>query len=254
MIARSEIEIEILKEGGQILARILSRTAELVAPGVSTLELNKFAEEQIGISRAASSFEGYRDPGSGRIYPASLCVSINDEIVHGLPGKRQIKEGDAVSLDLGIKHKGLFTDAAVTVVAGKSSPQNKKLVSVCKNSLAAGIKKCRAGAAVGDVGYAIESFAKSQGFVVIKELVGHGVGRKVHEEPQIPNWGRQGQGYRFKAGEVVALEPMITSGRPEIILAFDGWTWKTKDGSWTAHFEHTIIILEKGAEILTELG
>jgi methionyl aminopeptidase len=254
MIAGSKTEIEILKEGGQILASILARAAELVGPGVSALELNKFAEEQIEISRVASSFKGYRDPGSGKIYPASLCVSINDEIVHGLPDKRQIKEGDVVSLDLGIKHKGLFTDAAVSVIADSGNFEDRKLVAVCKKALAAGIKKCRAGAAIGDIGCAIETFAESQGFHVIKELVGHGVGRKVHEEPQIPNWGRRGRGYRFKAGEVVALEPMITFGRPEIFLAPDGWTWKTKDGSRTAHFEHTILITEKEAEILTDLG
>lgn len=253
MIVKSKTETEILKEGGRKLAAILLETAKLAAPGVSTRELNEFAEKQIEMNGIAPSFKGYRDPASGKVYPAGLCVSVNDEIVHGLPGNRQIKEGDLVSLDLGIKHKGFFTDAAVSVVVGKSSSQNKKLVAVCEKALLAGIKKCRAGAAIGDVGYAIESFAKSQGFNVIKELVGHGVGRKVHEEPQIPNWGRPGQGYRFKAGEVVALEPMITSGRPEIFLAPDGWTWKTKDGSPAAHFEHTLLITEKGAEILTEL-
>lgn len=253
MIAKSKKEIEILKEGGQILARILSFLAKEVKPGLTTAELNRLAEEEIVKANGESSFLGYKQSESGKIYPASICVSINDEIVHGLPGARKIQEGDVVSLDLGIKYRGLLTDAATTVAAGRADPKAQKLILVCREALGAGINECRAGRHVGDIGYAIQKYVESQGFKVIKELVGHGVGRKVHEEPQIPNWGKPGTGPALKEGQVLALEPMIVEGKPQIFLDKDCWTWRTKDGSRAAHFEHTVLVSEDRPIVLTLL-
>ena len=249
MIIKSKKEEKILKKGGQILARILSGVAKYARAGISTEELNRLAEEKILKAAAIPAFKGYKV--SGRVFPASLCVSINDEIVHGLPGARVLEDGDIVGLDLGIKYKGLFTDSALTVVIGKGDKQAQKLIAVCREALFIGIQQCRDGAHIGDVGHAIQSFVEAEGFQVVKELVGHGVGRRVHEEPMIPNYGKKGSGSRLKEGMVIALEPIIVEGRPQIFLDKDGWTWRTKDGSGAAHFEHTLLVTKNGAVILT---
>ncbi|MBI5787183.1 MAG: type I methionyl aminopeptidase [Candidatus Niyogibacteria bacterium] len=252
MVARSEKEIEILKEGGRMLARVLDLLAKNVEPGLKTIELDRLAEAEIKKSGGEPSFKGYHSKGDPP-YPATLCVSINDEVVHGIPGERVINDGDVVSLDLGVKYGGFFTDSALTVIAGKEDGESKKLISVCRRSLDAAIAECRVGASLGDIGHAVESFVSGKGFRVFRELVGHGVGRGVHEDPQIPNWGKPGVGLKLKEGMVLAIEPMITKGRAQIKLAPDRWTWKTRDGSPAAHFEHTILVKQTGAEILTVL-
>lgn len=252
MIAKSKKEIEILKKGGQILARVLSRLAKEARPGIKISEFDRIADAEIKKAGAEPSFKGYCQGGKFP-YPAVVCVSVNDEIVHGIPGQRILQAGDVVGIDLGVKYKGLFTDAAITVISGPdtSNKHSRRLISVCSSALDIGIAEARAGSRVGDIGHAIQSFVEKNGFRVIKELVGHGVGRAVHEEPQIPNWGRKGNGPALKEGQVLAIEPMITAGSPEIVSGADGWVWKTKDGATAAHFEHTILVKRDGSEILT---
>jgi len=250
MVVKSEKEIGILREGGRMLARILDLLAKNVEPGLKTIELDRLAEAEIKKAGGEPSFKGYHSKGDPP-YPASLCVSINDEVVHGIPKDMVIKDGDVVSLDLGVKYGGLYTDSAVSVVAGKGSEESKQLVSVCEGALDAAIAECRVGASLGDIGHAVQSFAEKKGFRVFKELVGHGVGLSVHEDPQIPNWGEPGTGMKLRRGMVLAIEPMITKGRISIKLAPDGWTWRTRDGSPAAHFEHTVLVKKDGAEVLT---
>ena len=252
MVARSQKEIDILRQGGKKLARILNLLKKSVRPGLKTIELELLAEFEMKKEGVESSFKGYRS-GKEPPYPAVVCVSINDEIVHGIPGNRVIKEGDVVSLDLGIKYGGLFTDLAVSVVAGKGSEESILLVSVCEGALDAGIAECRTGAHLGDIGHAVQSFVEKKEFKVFKELVGHGVGLSVHEDPQIPNWGEAVTGMKLKGGMVLAIEPMITKGRISIKLDSDGWTWKTRDGFPAAHFEHTVLVRKGSSEILTAI-
>lgn len=252
MVVKSKKEVEVLKEGGQILARILDLLAKKTKPGLKTIELDRLAEREIKNAGVMSSFKGYHSKGEPP-YPAAVCVSINDEVVHAIPSDRVIESGDVVSLDLGIKYKGLFTDSAVTVIAGEANANNRKLVSVCREALRVGIVECRAGARLGDIGQAIQSFVEKNGFKVFKELVGHGVGRSVHEDPQVPNWGRTGEGLKLKEGMVLAIEPMITQGKAQIKLDSDGWTWRTRDGYPAAHFEHTVLVKKGAPLILTVL-
>ncbi|MBI2038717.1 MAG: type I methionyl aminopeptidase [Candidatus Niyogibacteria bacterium] len=249
MIATTQKEIEILREGGRILARILSVVAEAAKPGVETRELDALAAREIKKAGAKSSFKGYHV--AGRKFPAVLCVSVNDEAVHGLPSKRVLKNGDLVGLDFGIWYKGLCTDAALTVGVGLLDEKAKQLNNVTRESLERAITVCKPGAHIGDIGHAVQSFAEARGFGVIRELVGHGVGLAVHEDPQIPNWGNIGTGEKLVEGMVIAIEPMLTEGSPKVYVAPDGWAWKTKDGSRASHFEHTLIITKTGAEVLT---
>lgn len=250
MTTKSEKEIKILREGGQILARILSYVAKEVRPGISTRTLDQLAEEEIRKADGKPAFKGYKI--AQRVYPATLCISVNDEIVHGIPRDHVLRKGDIVGLDLGIEYKGFFTDTAVTVPVGKIDKKVQKLLKVCREALMIGIRHIRPGATLGDYGQAVQSYVESHGFGVVRELVGHGVGKKVHEDPQIPNWGRKGTGAKFKEGMVIALEPIITEGDPRIFLDKDGWTYKTKDGSRAAHFEHTVLVTKKRIEILTK--
>lgn len=249
MIAKSEKEIEILREGGHMLARILSVVAEAAKVGVTTKELDTLAASEIKKVGAKSSFKGYHV--AGRKFPAVLCVSVNDEAVHGLPSKRILKDGDLVGLDFGIWHRGLCTDAALTVGVGAIDEKARQLNDTTRESLERAIAVCKPGAHIGDIGHAVQSLAESRGFGVIRELVGHGVGLGVHEDPQIPNWGRAGTGEILEEGMVIALEPMLTEGSPKVFIASDGWAWKTKDGGRASHFEHTLIITKTGAEVLT---
>ena len=252
MIATNKKEIEILREGGHKLARILSRLAGAVKPGVTTKDLDNLAVAEIKKEGVKSAFKGYRV--DDRPYPAVLCVSVNDEIVHGIPSGRVLREGDLVGLDFGIWYEGLCTDAALTVGIGTIDSAAKKLNDATREALERAIKVCRAGAHIGDIGHAVQSFAEAQGFGVVRELIGHGVGRAVHEDPQVPNWGKVGTGEELVEGMVIAIEPMLTEGRPNVFLADDGWTWKTKDGSRASHWEHTVIITKKGAEVVTRLS
>ena len=246
-------EINMLREGGKILASVLYEAAGMSVSGIKTIELDKLAEKRIREAGGRPSFKNYKTPDDKFPYPASLCVSINEEVVHGVPGERVLKDGDIVSLDLGMEYKGFYTDSAVTVSVGNISEQAKKLIETTKEALNLGIMAVKNGAFTGDIGYAIQSFAEKNGFNVVRKLVGHGLGRKVHEPPEIPNFGVKGKGEILREGEVIAIEPMITAGRHDIYLDKDLWTWKTKDGSLSAHFEHTIIVTKTGAEIITKI-
>ncbi|MFA6227284.1 MAG: type I methionyl aminopeptidase [Candidatus Paceibacterota bacterium] len=251
---KTKDEIEILREGGRRLALILQEVAKIVKPGVSTAELNTLAEKLVSDNGDKAAFLNYKPKGM-RPYPASICVSINDEIVHGIPNEnpRILKEGDIVSLDMGLTHKGLITDSAITVPVGKIDVESQKLLDATKLALYAGIKTIKADKYTGDIGFTVERIAKANGYGVVEDLCGHGVGYEVHEDPYIPNYGERGSGDKLKSGMVIAIEPMFNMGGKEIILADDGWTYKTKDGSRSAHFEHTVVVTSKGAEIITKL-
>lgn len=254
VIIKTEEEITILRDGGKRLARILAEVATHVRPGISSRELDAIAEGLIRDGGDEPAFKGYKPALHMRPFPASLCVSVNNEIVHGIPaGDVVLKEGDIVSLDLGLKHKGLFTDHAITVPVGKISKKEEELLRVTKEALHVGIQAAQGGNRVGDIGYAIEQFVKKNGgYGIVRDLSGHGVGRAIHEDPYIPNYGKAGKGELLKPGMVVAIEPMLNLGDDETIVARDGYTVKTADGSKSAHFEHTILITEGEPEILTQ--
>jgi len=257
MTTKNKNEIKILKEAGKILALILHKISLLTVPNTSSIELNKYAENLILKAGGIPSFKGYVDQDSKKIFPASLCVSLNEEVVHGIPHlKKILREGDIVGLDLGMKwpaKNGLYVDAAITLPVGKINPENHKLIEVCRAALYHGISKIKQNGNVGDIGFAVQNLSEKNGFNVVKNLVGHGVGKKVHEEPMIPNWGKLGQGIKIKKGMVLAIEPMITQGKERVILDKNGWTWKTADKSLSAHFEHTVLVTENGVEILTKI-
>lgn len=255
IIIKTPEEIEKLREGGRRLAALLAEVAALVRPGISALELEEFTQRRIKEMGDTPAFLNYKPAGHRTAYPAALIVSINAEVVHGIPtAKKILKEGDVVSLDLGIKHDGLFTDHAITVGVGALSKERTKLIQVTQEALAVALEALVPGARTGDVGHAVESFAKKQGgYGVVKALAGHGVGRAIHEDPFIPNYGRAGTGERFVPGMVVAIEPMLTLGSDEVVEGVDGYTMKTEDGSCAAHFEHTVLITETGYEILTQI-
>ncbi len=235
------------------MAAILKEIKAKARAGIKTIELDKLAESLILDAKGVPSFKGYSAGGSSGSYPASLCVSINDEVVHGIPTARELKDGDIVGLDIGMKYKGLFTDMAETIEIGKVNEKLFRLIEITRKSLEIGIKQVRAGARVGDIGHAIQKFVEASGFGVVHELVGHGVGKKVHEDPEIPNWGRAGTGTELKENMVIAIEPMVTLGSPEVFLDKDGWTWKTCDGKPAAHFEHTMVVTKDGPEVLTKI-
>ncbi|MEK7461911.1 MAG: type I methionyl aminopeptidase [Patescibacteria group bacterium] len=247
-------EIEILREGGRRLAEILSVLASKVAPGVSSFELEREALRMIKEGGDKPAFLGYSPQGARRPFPAALCLSINEEIVHGIPNETEkiIKEGDIVSLDFGLLHRGLITDAAVTVPAGVVGEQSKRLIETTKMALECGIKAAKPGNTIGDIGAAISKVVSKSGFTLTENLVGHGVGYKVHEDPFVPNFGIAGKGEKLAPGLVIALEPMVNVGKASNKILSDGYTIVTRDGSRSAHFEHTIAITEKGNIILTQ--
>ncbi len=247
-------EIEILREGGRRLAMILDTLAKAVRPGISTKELDDMAREMTLKGGDKPSFLNFKPAGAKRPYPASLCVSINHEVVHGIPNEEPkiLQEGDIVSLDMGLIHKKLITDGAVTVGVGAIDADSKKLLSVTRDALMLGIKAAKGGGYIGDIGYAIEQFVKPYNYGIAEGLAGHGVGYKVHEDPYVPNTGARGEGPLLKPGMVLALEPMLNMGTGAIVLDKDGYTLKTADGKRSAHFEHTILITEGAAEILTK--
>lgn len=246
-------EIEILREGGRRHARILAILASLVRPGISTQELEDEARKLIEVEGDKPAFLGYSPKGAKRPFPAALCVSINDEIVHGIPNEvdRIIQDGDLVSLDLGLVHEGLVTDAAITVCAGVGSNLDERLLSVAKGALQRGIEQAQPGNTTGDIGAAISEAVEKSGFSLAEDLAGHGVGYAVHEDPFVPNLGRRGEGERLVPGMVIAIEPMVNAGSAGIKVADDGYTIKTRDRSRSAHFEHTVAITENGHIILT---
>lgn len=257
IIIKTPEEIEILREGGRRLATVLYAVKEKVAPGVSTKELDMYAEKLIREGGDVPAFLNYRPAGASTPFPASLCVSVNDEVVHGIPSAKKIlKEGDIVSLDLGLKHKGMFTDMAITVPVGVISEANKKLLQATEQALIVGINSAYGGSTTGDVGSAIEAFVKSRKenkYGIVEVLSGHGVGKAIHEDPYIPNFGKAGNGEKLVPGMVVALEPMLNSGTKNVTIDDDDWTFRTADRKRSAHFEHTILITDGEAEILTKV-
>ncbi len=245
-------EIVALRESGKRLGRILHAVKAEIKVGVTTKYLDEVAERLIREGGDTPPFLNYTPHGARQPFPASLCVSINDEIVHGIPSDRVIKDGDLVSIDLGVLHKGMITDAALTVAVGDVPEQLKTLIAETERALYAGIKAARAGGHIGDIGAAIERIGLSKGYGLVRELGGHGVGHKVHEDPYVPNYGKKGNGPILKAGMVIAIEPMFMLGSEDIRMMPDGYTIVTEDGSLSAHFEHTIVITDKGSEIVTQ--
>lgn len=236
------------------MATVLHKVKEMVAPGVSTHELDKYAEKLIREYGDEPAFLNYKPDGADTPFPASLCTSVNEEIVHGIPSKNKIlKEGDIISIDLGLKHKGLFTDMAFTVPVGEVSNGNKKLLKITEQALMVGINAIKPGGRVGDIGHAIESFVRPHRYGIVEVLAGHGVGRAIHEDPYIPNFGEKGKGAKLVPGMVVAIEPMLNNGTKNVDLKDDGYTYVTADGKKSAHFEHTVLITKDGAEILTTI-
>jgi methionyl aminopeptidase len=239
-------EIQIMRQAGRILAQVMKEVVEMAKPGIKTKDLDKAAEGLILKYGAKPSFKGYQG------FPAAFCISVNEEIVHCLPSERKLQEGDIVSLDGGLVLNGFQSDMAVTVPVGKVSPEAQRLIRVARESLKKGIKKIKPGRTVGDIGNAVQRYAESQGYNVVRELCGHGIGRQLHEDPQIPNYGKKGGGEKIKEGMVFCLEPMITAGDWKIKRAKDGYGCQTKDGSLSAHFEQTIAVRKDGCEVLTK--
>jgi methionyl aminopeptidase len=253
MTISNEHEKQDLIEGGKRLGEILRALRDTVAPGITAEQLDDMAEHLIRDGGDEPSFLGYTPEGAHRPYPAALCVSINDEVVHGIPNESQkvLKEGDIVGLDLGLTHNGIVVDAAITVPVGEVDAKTKKLLAATEKALLAGIKAAVPGKHVGDIAHAIQKVIEDAGFTVVKELGGHGVGELVHEEPFIPNFGRPGEGEKLEEGMVLALEPIANMGKASVVLSPDGYTFRTKDGSRSAHFEHTILLEKDGPRIIT---
>ncbi len=245
IIIKSDEEIKAMRQAGKIVGTILRILSEQVKPGMKTKELDIIAERELKKGGAISSFKGYRG------FPANVCVSVNNEIVHGIPGERVLNEGDIVSLDFGVIFKDFQGDAALTVAVGEVSPEAMELIKATRGSLEAGIAAARAGATLGDVSAAIQNYAESRGYSVVHEYTGHGIGREMHEDPQIPNFGLPGTGPVLKKGMTLALEPMLCAGDWRTRLSADHWTVLTADGSLSAHFEHTIAVNDTEPEVLT---
>jgi methionyl aminopeptidase len=248
---KSPREIEIMRRANVIVAEVLGALKERVAPGVTTLELDALAEELTLKKNAIPAFKGYNV--AGRIYPCCLCASINDEIVHGIPSKRALREGDIIGLDYGVIYEGYYGDSAVTVGVGRVNEDARRLMSITEKSLYKGIEQLHDGKRLGDLGSVVQEVAESAGFSVVRAFVGHGIGKKLHEEPPVPNYGEPDRGLRLKEGMVLAIEPMLNAGSYEVEIKEDGWTAVTKDGSLAAHFEHSVAITKDGPYILSQL-
>jgi len=243
---KTQEEIKIISEGGKILAAALKELEKMAKPGVTTMELNRAAEALILSHGAKPAFKGYAG------FPYALCASVNENIVHGYPSSYALKDGDLLKLDLGVLYKGFNTDSAITVAIGNVSYETKRLINVTKKSLRLGIKKAKIGNTIGDIGNTIQRFVEDQGFGVVRDLCGHGIGKTVHEDPKVPNFGKRGSGEPLKEGMVICIEPMVTMGDYRIKPSADGYGYATNDGSLSAHFEHTIAITAKGPIILSE--
>ncbi len=236
-----------MEKANRIVAEILEEVKERVRPGVETRELDELAEAGCRRHKVEPAFKGYRG------YPSSICVSVNEEIVHGIPGSRRIKDGDLVSLDFGVRYDGYYGDAALTVPVGEVSPEARKLLAATQESLDAAIAQVQVGARLTNISHAVQTVVEGHGFAVIREFVGHGIGRSLHEDPQIPNFGPPGRGPVMQAGLTLAIEPMTCSGSWRVRILGDGWTAVTQDGSLAAHFEHTVALTDKGAVVLSRL-
>lgn len=242
---KTEKDIEMLRKSGTILAKILKKIQELIKPGITTLEIDRLAEELIAKEGGFPAFKGYKK------FPSALCTSINEEIVHGIPSTRRLQEGDIISLDLGINYAGFYADAAITLPIGRVDYQKKKLIEVAKSALYEGIKQAKPENHLSDISYSIQNYVEKNGFSVVRQFVGHGIGYELHEEPEIPNFGRPYQGPLLRQGMVFAIEPMVNTGTWEAEILDNGWTAVTKDGLASAHFEHTVAITKDGPQILT---
>jgi methionyl aminopeptidase len=246
VIFKSKDEIDRIHKASQIVAQALDVLERNLEPGMSTLELDAIAESEIRKAGGLPAFKGYRG------FPATLCVSVNEEIIHGIPSQKKLKEGDIVGLDLGAIWEGFYGDAARTCAVGKISDEATKLLEVTEKSLMIGIEQAKPGNRIGDIGHAVQEFVEGHGYTVVRDFVGHGIGRNLHEDPQIPNYGNRGQGHRIKAGMVIATEPMVCQGQAEVEILPDNWTAITRDRSLAAHFEHSIAITNEGPWILSQ--
>ena len=247
IVCRSAAEIEKLRRVNEIVARVLSEIRQMALPGVTTQQIDESAEALVRAAGAEPAFKGYHG------YPATVCASINEQVVHGIPSARPLVDGDVVSLDMGAKLDGFFGDCAITVAVGRVSSQAEKLLRVTEEALFRGIEVVKAGARVSDIGAAVQQHVEASGFSVVREFVGHGIGTSLHEEPQIANYGPSGRGPRLSPGMVLAIEPMVNAGAAGVRVLTDGWTAVTRDGSLSAHFEHTVVVTQDGCEILTAL-
>jgi methionyl aminopeptidase len=245
IIHKTREELIKMDEANRIVKGTLARLAEAVRPGVTTLDLELLAEQCIREAGAEPAFKGYRG------FPCCLCVSVNDEVVHGIPSKKRVlREGDLVSLDFGVVWKGYYGDSAVTVPVGNIRPEHEKLMKITREATEKGIEKMKAGARLSDISHAVQTFVEAHGYGVVRDFVGHGIGTSLHEDPQLPNYGVPGRGPRLEPGMVLAIEPMVTEKSPEVYVESDGWTARTRDGGWAAHFEHSVAITENGPWIL----
>jgi methionyl aminopeptidase len=245
IVCKSAAEIEKMRAANQLVARILEELAALVTPGVTTAELDAAAEARVRAAGAEPAFKGYRG------YPATLCASANEQVVHGIPSAHPLKSGDIISLDMGVKLDGFYGDSAITVGVGSVTEAVANLLLVTQEALDRGIAQVRIGGRISDIGHAIQKHVEAHGYSVVREFVGHGIGASLHEEPQIANYGEPGRGPRMAEGMTLAIEPMVNMGRPAVKVLADGWTAITRDGSWSAHFEHTVAVTKAGPDILT---
>jgi methionyl aminopeptidase len=245
IVFKSEKEIDAIRKSSRIVAQVLADLRRMIEPGITTKDLDAIAEKRAREMGAVPAFKGYRD------YPSSLCTSINEEIIHGIPSSRKLKDGDILSLDFGVIYDGYFGDAAVTYPVGESSPEAKRLIDAAEMAFFKGFEKIREGNRISDISHAIQNSVEEQGFSVIRAFVGHGIGMSLHEEPQIPNFGPPGRGPKMKKGLVLAIEPMIAAGDWNVEIKDDNWTAVTKDRSLSAHYEHTVALTNQGPEILS---
>jgi methionyl aminopeptidase len=248
---KTPAEIDKMRKPAHIVGTILAELRTLIRPGVTTGELDRVAEKRINEFGARSAFKNYKV--GPNVFPAVLCASVNEEVVHGIPNDRPVEEGDILSLDFGVEIDGFFGDSAFTAAVGEIDEESRRLLEVTERSLFAGIAEMKPGGRIGDIGAAVQEVAENEGFSVVRDFVGHGIGRALHEDPQVPNFGSRGKGRGLRAGMVLAVEPMVNVGTPEVRVLDDGWTAVTADGRRSAHFEHTIAITENGAEILTKV-
>jgi len=248
IVCKSPAELELMKAANALVAEILAELRAAVAPGVTTADLDALAEQRVRAAGAEPAFKGYHG------YPATICASVNEEVVHGIPSGRALVEGDILSVDLGVRLEGFYGDAAVTLPVGAVSDEAAALLRVTEEALHRAIARARVGARISDLGHAVQTHVEAHGFSVVREFVGHGIGRKLHEDPQIPNYGPPGRGPRLAEGMVLAIEPMVNAGKAPVKVLSDGWTAVTRDGSLSAHFEHTVAVTAEGPLVLTAPG
>jgi methionyl aminopeptidase len=244
MVLKSPGELELMDEANRIVHAVLDGISERVRPGVTTRELDRFAESLIRSRGGVPAFLNYKG------YPATLCTSVNDVIVHGIPGEVTLSEGDILGVDCGVVYKGYYGDAARTFPVGKVSPEAERLIAVTRRALEIAVETVQPNRRLSDIGHAVQSYVESQGFSVVREFVGHGIGTALHEEPQVPNFGHPGKGPRLRPGLVLAIEPMVNAGEPAVEVDADGWTARTRDGSLSAHFEYSVAVTDDGARVL----